>query len=285
MERVIFDCDNTLGLRTKEIDDGLALFYLLGRTDIDLLGITTTFGNGTIDQVHKQTTQLAAGLGLNDLPVKQGAGSRGEGTTEAARFLIEMASAYPGEINLLATGPLGNLRVAQELDPGFFSNLKSIVCMGGYLRPVKMGRRVVHELNLSDDPEASYLVLNAPTQVTLMTAQICMQAPFTWSDLKKLAFWPVKTRRIVRNWLILHTVFTGLGNIYLWDLLPAIYISCPELFNEHRVTMRSSIADLEDGTLIPVENNRGAGINMPALITDYDLFMDILFDAWKNVRV
>ncbi|TFG49619.1 MAG: nucleoside hydrolase, partial [Anaerolineales bacterium] len=55
MEKVIFDCDNTMGLKTKEVDDGLTLYYLLGRPDIDLLGITTTFGNGTIDQVYQQT--------------------------------------------------------------------------------------------------------------------------------------------------------------------------------------------------------------------------------------
>jgi hypothetical protein len=36
MEKVIFDCDNTMGLPTKEIDDGLTLYYLLGRLEIDL---------------------------------------------------------------------------------------------------------------------------------------------------------------------------------------------------------------------------------------------------------
>ena len=285
MEKVIFDCDNTLGLFTKEIDDGLTLYYLLGRPDIDLLGITTTFGNGTIDQVYGQTIQLAADLDLIGLPVMRGAGERAEGPTDAARYLVEMASTYPGEINLLATGPLGNLRAAHELDPGFFNKLKSIACMGGYLRPVKMGRRVVKELNLSADPEASFLVLNAPTKVTLMTAQICMQAPFTWKDLGNLTFWSRKSRMYVRNWLILHAVFTRLGHFYLWDLLPAIYISYPELFNEHIVTIRSSVKDLEDGTLIPVENKSGVGVNLPALITDIDRFMEILFEAWKEIRI
>ena len=149
MKMVIFDCDNTMGLRTKEIDDGLTLYYLLGRPDIDLMGITTTFGNGTIDQVYQQPADLANDLNLVDLPVLMGAGERGEGPTEAAEYLSEIAADYPGEINLLATGPLGNLRAAQELDKNFFSNLKSIACMGGYLGPVRLGRRDVKELNLS----------------------------------------------------------------------------------------------------------------------------------------
>jgi len=74
MEQVIFDCDNTMGLRTKEIDDGLAYYYLLGRPGIKLMGITTTFGNGTIDQVYTQTKQLVSEVGNPDLPVKRGAG-------------------------------------------------------------------------------------------------------------------------------------------------------------------------------------------------------------------
>ena len=285
MEMVIFDCDNTMGLRTKEIDDGLTLFYLLGRPDIDLLGITTTFGNGTISQVHQQTLKLVDDLNLIDLPVKRGAGKRGEGSTEAAEFLAGMAAEYPGQINLLATGPLGNLRGAHQMDKDFFTNLKSILCMGGYLRPVKLGRREVKELNLSADPEASHMVLNAPCPVTLMTAQICLQAPFTWSDLGRLDFWSRDTRRIVRRWLILHGLFCGIGNFYLWDLLPAVYLSFPELFNDRKVDILSSVADLENGTLFPEEISGGKQVNLPAMIMDFDRFMEVLFDAWRNIRI
>jgi len=51
-QKIIFDCDNTLGIPLKEVDDGLTLLYLLGVPELDLLGITTTFGNGRIDQVY-----------------------------------------------------------------------------------------------------------------------------------------------------------------------------------------------------------------------------------------
>jgi purine nucleosidase len=285
MQRVIFDCDNTLGLPTKEIDDGLALFYLLGSPEIELLGVTTTFGNGSIDQVYSQTQKLTASLGREELTVKKGAGARGEGSTAASRFLVEMASAYPGEVVLLATGPLGNLRAAQEIDPAFVSKLKAIACMGGYLGPVTIGRRQVSELNLSADPEAAFQVLNARCPVTLMTAQICLQAPFAWRDLPKLKFWSRKTRSYVRNWLLLHGIFCGIGHFYLWDLLPAVFISYPELFNHNPVFLRSSVEDLETGTLIPETSSTGGGINMPALILDPDRFRDILFKSWRAVDI
>ena len=66
-----------MGLPRKEIDDGLTLLYLLGRPDIELLSVTTTFGNGTIDEVYPQTVQLLRDLGHSDMPVYAGAGARG----------------------------------------------------------------------------------------------------------------------------------------------------------------------------------------------------------------
>ena len=285
MEQIIFDCDNTLGLRLKEIDDGLAFYYLFGRPDIKLMGITTTFGNGTIDQVYTQTTKMVTDLGDLDIPVKRGAGKRFEGPTPAAHFLAEMASEHPGKLSILATGPLGNLRAAQELDPDFFHNIKQIVCMGGYLHSIHVGRRQVNELNLSADPEAAHLVLNAPCPVTLMNAQICLQAPFTWEDFRQLGFWSRNTRQAVRRWLILHGIFCGIGNFYLWDLLPAVYLSYPEIFNENWISIKSTVEDLEDGTLSPVVVENNAGVNMPALIKDIEWFKDILFNAWREAPV
>jgi purine nucleosidase len=284
MGYVIYDCDNTLGLKNKEVDDGLTIYYLLGRSDIELIGITTTFGNGTIEQVYIQTQALLADIGRNDLPVKRGAGRRGEGPTEAAHFLAESVAARPGEISILATGPLGNLRAACEIDPEFFQKVKQIACMGGYLAPLRMGWRRVNELNLSADPEASHLVLNAPCPVTLMNAQTCLQAPFYWRDLRELSFWSQKTRRAVRRWLILHAIFCGLPNFYLWDLLPAVYLSYPDLFDTNRVTIVSSVRDLETGSLIMAEQPGGRTINMPRSITDVSRFKAILFEAWQQVQ-
>jgi len=122
---VILDCDNTMGLPRREIDDGLTIRYLLGRPDIELLGVTTTFGNGSIDQVYPQTVNLLRDWGHGDIPVFKGAGARGQGPTDAARYLAETAAHSPGEVTLLATGPLGNLRASAELDPGFYSNLRA----------------------------------------------------------------------------------------------------------------------------------------------------------------
>ena len=280
--RVLYDCDNTLGLPRREIDDGLTLLYLLGRPDIELAGVTTTFGNGPIDAVYPQTVRMLRDLGRDDIPVFQGAGVRGQSPTEAARFLAETAAAHPGEMTLLATGPLGNLHAAAQLDPAFFRNLKQIACMGGYLRPLRIGWRNLPELNLSADPEAAHSVLNAPCPVTLMNAHICLQAGFGWRDLRRARFWTTALRRVVRNWLVTFGLYCGVSVFYLWDLLPAIYISEPNLFDENPVEVCSTVADLETGTLVLAGNGVGARINMPARIIDRERFMAVLFAAWQR---
>ena len=291
MEKVIFDCDNTMGLALKEIDDGLTLLYLLGRPDVKLVGVTTTFGNGTIDEVYPQTRKLLQGISRDDIPLLKGEGQRVErgeerrSPTGAARFLAETAATYPGEITLLATGPLGNLYAAAELDPAFFGNLTQIVCMGGYLHPLRIGWRDLPELNLSADPEAAFAVLNADCPVTLMSAHICLQASFGWSDLRQIRFMGRDVWRTVRNWLLVFDVYCGVSVFYLWDLLPAIYISYPDLFDVNPVWVRSTVKDLETGMLVLAQEGKGARINMPTQILDVRRFKEILFEAWKRVSL
>lgn len=282
-ERVIFDCDNTLGLRHKEIDDGLALLYLLGRPDIALVGVTTTFGNGSIDEVYTQTRSLVNQLRHQDIPVLKGEGKRGQTPTDAARFLAQQAAAHPGELTILATGPLGNLRAAAELDPGFFGNLKRIVGMGGYLHPLRIGRRDLPELNLSSDPEAAWATLNSDCPMTLMNAHICLQAAFSWRDLWRIRHWGSGMRRVIVQWLLVWAYYFGLPKFYLWDLVSAVYLSHPELFDENPVHVRSSVADLETGALITDPQGEGAPINLPERILTADRFKDVLFESWRRV--
>lgn len=157
--------------------------------------------------------------------------------------------------------------------------------MGGYLGPVKVGRRKVNELNLSADPEASYDVLNAPCPVTLMNAQVCLQAPFAWKDYRKLKFWSRKTRRSVRDWLILHGLFCSIPHFYLWDLLPAVYLFHPGLFQDEFLKFQSSVNDLEQGFLKMGESGGEQDLNMPVRIRDYQKFLEVLFTAWQKVEV
>lgn len=290
MKKVILDCDNTMGLPRKEIDDGLTLYYLLGRADIELLGVTTTFGNGPIDLVYPQTVDTLDELGRDSIPVLRGEGQRRSTNpldapeNEAARFLAETAAAHPGEVTLLATGPLGNLQAAVELDPGFFSHLKQIVCMGGYLSALRIGWRNLDELNLSADPEAAHAVLSQrDCPVIVMNGHTCLQAFFGRHDLARMKGWKHNIHRIARDWLWIFGLYCGVAGFYLWDLLPAVFISHPDHFDENTVYVKSTVADLESGTLVLGPEGDGVPVNMPTRILQPEEFKETLFEAWATV--
>ncbi len=278
---IICDCDNTFGVPGKPIDDGQTLLYLLGRPDIELLGVTTTFGNSTIDDVHPATERLLREAGRDDIPLQRGAAQRGQTGTAAARFLAETVAARPREISLLVLGPPGNLRAAAQIDPAFFSNLKQIAVMGGYLHPLELpGWEHVGEVNLSGDPEAAYDLLHAACPVTVMNAHICFAAPFGLAELAPIEAYDPRAFRIQRDYLLACEANHLLARDFLWDLLPAIYLSYPYLFDNAATWIKSTVADLETGMLVPGKPGQGALVNMPGRILDVERFYDILYAAW-----
>lgn len=219
-EKVILDCDNSMGILLNEVDDGLTLLYLLGIPEIDLLGVTTTFGNATIEKVYAKTRQLAEKLNLT-LPILKGEGKRDDETlTPAALFLVEMVNQYPQEITLLATGPLGNLYAAAQLDPNFYQKVNRIAVMGGYLTSLKLGYRNLDERNFSANPAASLHVLSAPCPITIFSAQACLDAPYRIKDILQADYWPGWIKLSLLQWLLTFGLYTGELVFYLWDLLP-----------------------------------------------------------------
>jgi len=282
--KIICDCDNTMGAPARPIDDGQTLLYLLGRDDIEILGITTTFGNGPIDIVYDTTARLLRDLGREDIPLFKGEGRRGEPPTEAAHFLAETVAAHPGEVSVLAIGPVGNLRAAAELDPDFYRHVRQIACMGGYLQSLPIpGWENVPELNLSCDPEAALDMLRAPCPVTLMTAQACLQAPFGLPELARVAqFDQSVTYRHMRAWLQVCDERHQAPTDYLWDLVPAVYLSYPELFEPSPTWVRSTVSDLERGMIIVGREGEGARINLPPGILDVERFYALLYEAWEK---
>jgi purine nucleosidase len=288
LEKVIFDCDNTLGLPLKEIDDGLVILYLLGRPEIELLGITTTFGNGSAVETYQQTKKLLASLGREDIPIFSGAASAADAshadipTTPAARYLAETSARFPGKVTLLATAPLGNLAAAARLNPQFFSQLKRLLIMGGNLGPPKIGWRRLPDLNFHLDPQAAFEALQATCETHLFHMNLCTQAAFTRRDLMRIRNWPPELRRIINFWLLAFGAYCGVGKFYLWDLLPAIYLSHPELFDTLHCKINSSLQDLRTGLLLTEPTASQSSIHLPSKILDPERLKDILFDTWSK---
>jgi inosine-uridine nucleoside N-ribohydrolase len=291
MHKVIFDCDNTMGVKNKDVDDGLTLLYLLGRRDIDLLGVTTTFGNSTIDVVHNNTCEMFDKLGIKNIPLYKGAPSKMDRKSAAAEYLAEMVQKSPGEITLLATGSLTNLLGAYELDNTFFRNLNEIVLMGGITEPLIINGKNLDELNFSCDPEASYKVLSSDSKVTVLTGHICLQALFGENEYKRLMennsmkiYKYIKEKTI--DWFEFVMKEFGIKGFYNWDIVAAVYITHPELFDENFRKVVSTPEDLKTGYLkIDDSASDYYAVNIPTKIKDVDKFNDIIFDAWGNVKL
>lgn len=191
--KIILDCD-------PGIDDALAIVFAVGSSDLAIVGITTVAGNAGVDITTANALRICEFLGRADLPVAPGCvapllraprtarmvhGSDGLGgsrlpkpTTNpcamhATDFIIESVAAAPGEITLVATGPLSNVALAVRREPRLASQVRNLVIMGGsYTRG---NVTPAAEFNIAADPEAAAIVFSAGWTVTMVGLDVTHQ--------------------------------------------------------------------------------------------------------------
>ena len=141
----------------SDIDDCLALAYLLKEPDCEILGITTV--SGEADKRAAMVDAICRNVGITDMPIFPGAerplfgGQRQRRAQQAVclsqlpcrkefpknqaiEFMRKTIRENPGEITLVAIGPLTNIALLFSLDPEIPSLLKELVLMcGDFLRP------------------------------------------------------------------------------------------------------------------------------------------------------
>ncbi|ASU85597.1 nucleoside hydrolase [Nocardiopsis gilva YIM 90087] len=203
--RVFVDCD-------PGIDDALALAYLTARPDVEIVGIGAVFGNNSVDITTDNALRLMELYGRSGVPVARGAsrplvqpphlaesvhGANGLGDVEtpapasapveesAAELLVRLARSAPGEIDVLAVGPLTNLAVALSLEPELPKLVRRVVIMGG---AVQAPGNVTPwaEANTSNDPEAAEVVFAAGFDLSLVALDITMKTVATGAWLDEL---------------------------------------------------------------------------------------------------
>lgn len=288
MKKILFDCDNTMGLKEKDVDDGLTLLYLLGREDVELKGITSVFGNGTLKEANQVTNQLLKELKITDIPFHSGAKDKDDLDTAAANFLVEQAKELAGEVILLATGPVTNLKAAYQIDNNFFSYFEEIVLMGGVTEPLKFRGKEVEELNFSCDPEAAKLALEAEVPVTLATGNLCLDAFFGQPDWKYVKLNYQYITDYIEDWYYYGQELIGKKGFYMWDLVSALYITHPKLYTDKYYILKSQVEDLTTGKILLQEGKAGnqmnsGVINIPANIRDVNQFKKVIFASWSNI--
>lgn len=191
---VILDCD-------PGIDDAMALALLLGSDDVELVGVTTVAGNVPQETTTANALRLSEFYGYPDAPVVAGAkhplirpnvfaayvhgndGLGGAPVPAATRslspgygpdFIIDQLRERPGEITLIAVGPMTNIALALRKEPQIARWAKQVILMGGSW--TRGNITAAAEFNFYADPEAAAVVFTAPWEPVLVGLDLTLQA-------------------------------------------------------------------------------------------------------------
>ncbi|XP_061917053.1 inosine-uridine preferring nucleoside hydrolase-like isoform X1 [Entelurus aequoreus] len=180
------------------VDDAQAIMIALAAPNVEILGITCSHGNTTLENVLKNTLRVLKVCNRLDIPVYAGCsepllsnerhasyfhGKDGLGDVpdpdapglelvqekKGVQALVEMIEQNQGEVTLVATAPLTNLAVAVQLDPSLPKKLKALYIMGGNIES-RGNTTICGEFNFVVDTEAAYIVLERYTCPTYIAS-------------------------------------------------------------------------------------------------------------------
>lgn len=256
-KKIILDTD-------PGIDDAMAILFAEAHPEIELMGITTVYGNATIDNGTQNALYLKQKFGMNALVAKGtdkplvrdpvGAtvvvhGKAGFGDVKAPsaldvseiekpayQFIIDSVRAEPGEITLVAVGPLTNLALALEAAPDIVELVKEVVIMGGAFGENDHRGNVTPfaEANIHDDPHAADKVFTASWPVTVIGLDVTEESFFTAQYLDDLRgdageagqfIWDVS-----RYYLKFYSEKVGMEGCHVHDPSAIAYVIQPSLF-------------------------------------------------------
>ncbi len=288
---VIFDTD-------PGIDDAMALWLLARHPAVQLRAITTVFGNAPLASTSRNALRLAALMGLR-LPVAAGAaaplrlaaeqgfpahvhGDDGLGgmalhlpppaqsldPRPAYQLICDAVNEAPGEISLVAVGPLTNLALALRHDPGIAAKVAQVVVMGGAFGVKGHSGNVtpVAEANIVNDPEAADLVFTADWPVTLIGLDITQEVVMREADLAFMRGKGGERGRVgdflwqaTRHYQDFYHERDGIGGIYAHDASAAAFCIDPSLFTLRAGPVRVVTDGIARGQTIQEHRQFGPG--------------------------
>lgn len=314
---VLIDCD-------PGADDVFALLWLLinhkfAHLPMKVVGITTVGGNVAADKTYANALRMCQFVWANDIAVgkdhrqivSQDAshihGNDGIGnlstmlpevtlpTTEkdSVEMILEAIHTYGNELVLLVTGPMTNIALAEQREPGILSKCKKIIAMGG---AVKTNGNVtpVAEFNISYDADSAAAVCNATKNIILVPLDLTTQMVFTDADMENcfknvnhdkkqefmraLTTFTTGTNMMFREtaydkWFYVHDAHT-VGML----LYPHIYKGT---FYDVHVETKGELTKWE--TVVDVRNHARTEVNaFVALEFDKRLFMEAMTEDFKQ---
>lgn len=178
--KVIIDTDTG-------IDDAMGCILALNSPELDILAMTTVFGNIDVGRVTENTAYLLELMGRPEIPLARGAagglveaprfapyvhGDDGVGNAgfpkardvvpveaSAAQLIVDLCRRHPGEVTIIALGPLTNVALALGIEPNLPGLCPRVVWMGGVVY-AKGNVTPVAEADAWHDPEAAQMVMS-----------------------------------------------------------------------------------------------------------------------------
>lgn len=240
--KVILDTDPAIGIPGTDADDPLALMLALKDPRLELLGVTTVFGNCPPDLGARCASAVLKAAKRGDVPVAIGmatrmggdlpqllkdayAGARGRPGRlplpdaavshigmHAVDFLIETVRANPGEVTIIAIGPQTNLALALIQQPELRQEIASVVFMGGGLGlNSRYGRgniTPVAECNIWFDPQAADIVFRSGLDLTMVSLDVT-------NPTMGVVLPEARIRAVERDQAPLASIFTEVCTTYL----------------------------------------------------------------------
>jgi inosine-uridine nucleoside N-ribohydrolase len=312
MHKVIYDTD-------PGVDDAMALLFLHRHPDIDLLGVTTVFGNASVDTTTRNALFLKREWNI-PCPVARGAsvtfdparherawptmvhGHNGLGDIAvpetidlptdprpAYQFIIDTVRANPGEVTLVAVGRMTNLALAVKHDPEIASLVKGVVIMGGNFY-VPGNVSPVAEANIHGDPEAADVVMTASWKVVVVGLDVTAVTTMGRSYLADMAKEGGPSVQLLSDLsqsyidFYRHAVEDGM---MVHDSCACVYVVAPELFDTIEGSIRVVCGGIADGQTIIKQDGRhfppGDWDNLPSQIACTGIRSQQVIDLIRDV--
>ena len=272
------------------VDDALAIMLALGSPELDVIGICTVSGNVPLKTGTRNAQGLLQLLDRADIPIFAGAdtplkrdpvfatevhGESGMGQAvlpepsqevkgDAVDFLVQTLSDQPGEITIIAVGPLTNLALAEQRQPEILQKARQVIVMGGAIAETGNSTPVA-EFNFYADPHAAQIVVHSGAALLIVPLDATRQVILSESDIENQIA-PLQTVAsqfvgdAVQNVLALYRQLGREPIVYLHDPLAVGAAIVPELLRVE--TLYIDIETSGDLTLGQVVTDR-RGLPLP----------------------
>jgi len=255
--RVWIDTDAACNGGKADLDDCLAMLVLMNAPDLEIVGISTVFGNVPLSIVDRTTRDLVGRVaGSSNIPVHSGSSRAlkvGRTTSvEPAHAALERALER-GPLTIVSLGPLTNIAATLHRRPELADNIGLLVSVmgrrpGHVFHPAE-GRSsggilfghgpIFRDFNFAKDETSASIVLGLAQHISLTPYAAAREVMVTRRDLARMKNAPGAAAWLAdraRPWLDYWEADIGLPGFYPFDALAALYVLQPQHFSCAKVS-------------------------------------------------